>query len=73
MEVKIGVLHAPRELVVESQDEQETIEAMVTEALAESGNVLALTDNKGRRILVPGDRIAYVEVGGGVSGNVGFR
>lgn len=72
MEVKIGVLHAPRELLVETQDDQDAVEQLVTEAL--SGNkVLALTDNKGRRIVVPGDRIAYVEIGGGVSGNVGFR
>lgn len=73
MEVKIGVLHAPRELLVESQDNQETVEQLVTEALSSDGQVLALTDNKGRRILVPGERISYVEIGGGVSGNVGFR
>ena len=35
--------------------------------------VLALTDTKGRRILVPAARIAYVEIGGGVTGQVGFR
>lgn len=73
MEVKIGVLHAPRELLVESPDDQETVEKLVNEALATEGQVLALTDNKGRRIVVPGGRIAYVEIGGGVSGNVGFR
>lgn len=73
MEVKIGVLHAPRELLVESQDDQETVEKLVTDALSSEGQVLALTDNKGRRILVPGERIAYIEIGGGVSGNVGFR
>ena len=26
-----------------------------------------------RKILVPGDKIAYVEIGGGVAGQVGFR
>jgi len=35
--------------------------------------VLTLTDTKGRRVVVPGERIAYVEIGGGVSGQVGFR
>lgn len=73
MEVKIGVLHAPRELLVESQEDQETVEKLVTDALSSEDQMLALTDNKGRRILVPGERIAYVEIGGGVSGNVGFR
>ncbi|UAL28592.1 DUF3107 domain-containing protein [Nocardioides rotundus] len=73
MEVKIGVQHAPRELLIESGEDQETVEKQVVEALASDGQVLALTDSKGRRIVVPGNRIAYVEIGGGVSGNVGFR
>jgi len=73
MEVKIGVQHAPRELLVDSRDEQAQVEKQVAEALSSDDGVLALTDAKGRRILVPADRIAYVEIGGGVSGNVGFR
>jgi hypothetical protein len=38
-----------------------------------SNGTLAIDDVKGRRILVPGDKIAYVEIGGGVAGQVGFR
>lgn len=72
MEVKIGVQHAPRELVFDSHDSQEQVEQQVSEALSQ-GSALSLTDAKGRRILVPADRIAYVEIGGGVSGSVGFR
>ncbi len=30
-------------------------------------------DPKGRHIVVPGDKLAYVEIGGGVAGQVGFR
>ena len=72
MEVKIGVQHAQRELVVETAETAENVEKLVAEALA-SGGVLALTDTKGRRILVPAEKLAYVEVGGGVTGQVGFR
>lgn len=72
MEVKIGVKHAPRELTLEVADSAEAVERMVAEAVATQG-VLALTDARGRRTLVPADRIAYVEIGGGVSGQVGFR
>lgn len=72
MEVKIGVQHAPRELVVETDESAENVEKMFTDASGSNG-VLALTDNKGRRILVPAERISYVEIGGGVSGHVGFR
>ena len=35
--------------------------------------MLALTDTKGRRIVVPGAKVAYVEIGTGVAGQVGFR
>lgn len=72
MEVKIGVQHAPREIVLEAKDTPEELEKRVAEAVQNSG-VLALDDNRGRRILIPGDRIAYVEIGGGVVGQVGFR
>jgi len=71
MEVKIGIQHASRELVVETAEDLDTVEKKVAEAVAEG--VLTLTDTKGRRIVVPGDRIAYVEIGGGVAGQVGFR
>ena len=72
MEVKIGVQHAPRELVMETDQDQETLEKQIADAVASSGG-LTLTDSKGRRTLVPADKIAYVEIGGGVAGHVGFR
>ncbi|GAA2125405.1 DUF3107 domain-containing protein [Nocardioides bigeumensis] len=71
MEVKIGIQHAPRELTVDCQEDQQTVESKVTAALPDG--VLSLTDTRGRKIIVPGDRIAYVEIGGGVTGTVGFR
>jgi hypothetical protein len=72
MEVKIGVLHAPRELTVDTEDTADAVEQRVAEAVA-SGGVLTLVDARGRRVVIPADRIGYVEIGGGVSGHVGFR
>ena len=72
MEIKIGVQHSPRELVVESDATPDEIEKHVSDALSGDG-MLALTDTRGRRILVPVARLSYVEIGGGVSGQVGFR
>lgn len=72
MEIKIGVQHSSRELVVESSATPEEIEKEISDALAGDG-VLALSDTRGRRILVPVARLSYVEIGGGVSGQVGFR
>jgi hypothetical protein len=71
VEVKIGVQHAPREVVLESAQKADDVVAAVTEALA-SGSVLDLSDDKGRRVVVPGERIAYVEIGAPVERRVGF-
>ncbi len=72
MEVKIGVQHAPRELVVDTDSTPEDVEARLTEAMAGNG-VLRLSDIKGRTIVVPADKIAYLELGSPTSSTVGFR
>ncbi len=72
MEVKIGVQHASRELVVETDDTAEAVAAAVSDAVS-SETVLSLTDTKGRTVMVSGAKIAYVEIGTGVLGTVGFR
>ena len=72
MEVKIGIQHSPRELTVDTDEKSESIEKLVAEAVSSEG-VLTLTDTKGRKIVVPASKIAYVEIGGGVVGTVGFR
>lgn len=72
MEVKIGVQHAARELVVETDESTDAIEKLVTDAIASDG-VLSLTDAKGRRTVVPAAKLAYVEIGRSVIGQVGFR
>ncbi|MEV7431527.1 MULTISPECIES: DUF3107 domain-containing protein [unclassified Nocardioides] len=72
MEVKIGVQHAPRELVVDTNESADSVQQLVAEAV-EAGTVLTLSDSKGRKLVVPAAKIAYVEIGGGVVGQVGFR
>ena len=72
MEVKIGVQHAQRELVIDSDSTPEDIEAKVVEAVS-GGGVLRLSDVKGRTVVVPADKIAYLELGSPTSSTVGFR
>ena len=72
MEVKIGVQHAPREIVLESGQSVEDVERVVAEALAGKSTLLSLEDEKGRKILVPADRLAYVEIGEPTVRKVGF-
>ncbi|KQV64853.1 ATP-binding protein [Nocardioides sp. Root122] len=72
MEVKIGVQNAQRELVLDTDSTPDDIEAKLAEALAGSG-VLRLADVKGRTVIVPADKIAYVELGSPSASTVGFR
>ena len=73
MEVKIGVQHASRELVIETSLSGDEIEAEVSKAVAGESGVLSLADTKGRRVLVPSEKLAYVELGTPAAGQVGFR
>ncbi|EFL17445.1 DUF3107 domain-containing protein [Streptomyces sp. C] len=72
MEVKIGVQHAPREIVLESDLSAEELEAVVAAALSGKAPLLSLTDVKGRKVLVPSDRLSYVDLGEPSVRKVGF-
>ncbi|MDQ0992918.1 DUF3107 domain-containing protein [Streptomyces sp. V3I7] len=72
MEVKIGVQYAPREIVLESELSGAELERVVADALAGKSQLLSLEDEKGRKILVPTDRLAYVELGAPTTRKVGF-
>jgi hypothetical protein len=73
MEVKIGVQSVPREIVVETDTPAEEVERLLSAALAAGDHaVFALAVAKGGRILVPADKIAYVEFGVGEARRVGF-
>jgi hypothetical protein len=71
VEVKIGVQYAPRELVLESSQTPNEIEQIVTDALAREGT-LSLTDERGRRVIVPVSKVAYVEIAEAAPRAVGF-
>jgi hypothetical protein len=73
MEVKIGVQNANRELVLDSSESADAVAKAVEAALSGSDGLLVLSDTKGRRVLVPVDKLAYVEIGTSTSGTVGFR
>jgi hypothetical protein len=75
MEVRLGVIYSPKELVVEIDQSPEELTGQIEKAIgATKGALLWLTDSKGRRIGVPADKLAYVEVGpeDGSNKRVGF-
>lgn len=71
MEVKIGVVYAPRELVVEIEQTPEEVEKALSKAIVDGG-VFSLVDQKGHRVVVPVDKIAYLEVAQPDDRKVGF-
>ena len=74
MEVKIGIQSIPRELVVETDATSDEVERDLAAALAAPGGpgLLTLTNQKGGRVLIPADKIAFIEFGGESSRRVGF-
>lgn len=72
MEVKIGVQHSPRELTVDTALTHAEVEQLVTDAVKTGSGVLTLTDEKGRTVMVPADRIGYVEIAESDARRVGF-
>jgi Protein of unknown function (DUF3107) len=72
LEVRIGVTHASRELVLESSQSVKEIQKVVTDALQGDTGLLVLADEKGRTVAVPTDKLAYVDIAGESSRRVGF-
>ncbi|WP_414935591.1 DUF3107 domain-containing protein [Amycolatopsis sp. cmx-11-51] len=72
MEVKIGIKDTPRELVVSSSQSPDEVEALVANALGAVDGIFRLDDEKGRKYIVPTDRIAYVEIAPSDVRKVGF-
>jgi hypothetical protein len=70
VEVKIGIQHG-REIVLESAQAPDEVEKAVTKAIA-GGDLLQLVDEKGRRVIVPVDKLAYVEIAEQMHRPVGF-
>jgi len=63
MEVKLGVTYSPKELVVETDQSAEDVAGLVDAAVGGHARVLWLSDTKGRRVGIPTEKLAYVEVG----------
>jgi hypothetical protein len=71
VEVKIGVQHAARELTVDTSSSADEVSAQVSAAIA-AGGVLTLADSKGKRVIVPVDKLAYVEIAESDARPLGF-
>ena len=73
VEVKIGVTHASRELTLESTQSADDVLKAVNAALSDNDGLLVLSDDKGRTVFVPAEKLAYVEVVDVSGRRMGFR
>ncbi len=71
MEVKFGITDIAREVAIETSSTPEEIAAEIHRAVVES-SLVDLTDDKGRRILIPASKIGYVDLGAPTTRTVGF-
>jgi hypothetical protein len=72
VEVKIGIQSVLRELVVETDASAEEIERDLLAALEKPHAVLAVASRNGGRLLVPADKVAFLEFSGVEARKVGF-
>jgi hypothetical protein len=73
MEVRIGVVHTPKELTIEVEGSADDVAKMIEAALAADDRVVWFSDSKGRRLGVPASKVAYVEIDAeGETRRVGF-
>jgi hypothetical protein len=72
VEVRIGVLHANRELTIDSNEGAESVREQIIKALESKEALLTLTDERGRTLCIPVDKLAYVEISGEAGRRMGF-
>ena len=72
MDIRIVVQQATREIVLEMEDDATKVAKLVADSIAK-GELLDLTDTKGRRVMVPVAKLAYVEFGAAAATRVGFN
>lgn len=61
MEVRIGVVHTPKELTLDLDSVEDAVK-MIDNALKGGDALVWLTDSKGHRVGVALEKLAYIEI-----------
>jgi hypothetical protein len=72
MDVRIGIKDSGRELAFETNQSSAEVEQVILAALNAGTKIVTLSDNKGRKFVVPTESIAYLEIGVEEARRVGF-
>jgi hypothetical protein len=62
MEVRIGVVHTPKELTLEINENVEDMLKTIDQALKSGDALVWITDSKGHRVGIALDKLAYIEI-----------
>lgn len=73
MDLRIGVINAPREIALELGDDTDVdaLKSQIADAIS-SETVLWIADKSGKQTGINGDKIAYVEIGTSEKPKMGF-
>ncbi|MEU8799653.1 DUF3107 domain-containing protein [Spirillospora sp. NPDC048819] len=72
MQVRIGVQNVPKELVVDTGQSADEVQEALADALSEPRGVFVLQDRRAGRVVVPAERVGYLEISEDEQRNVGF-
>lgn len=72
MDIKVGFVASPRDIVINSKEDRDALLARVEEFLATDSGTLKLEDTKGAVTLLVRDQVAFIEVGASSARTVGF-
>lgn len=66
MDIRIGITHAPREISIEIEDDETGVKqtkAAAEAAVSGKATTFTVSDKRGRQVVIPSAKIAYVEFG----------
>ncbi len=75
MDVRVGIQYSSKEIEVDLGDgvDKDAVQKEIDKVLTNGTAVLWLTDKKGRKVGIPADKLAYIEIGAvGDSRRMGF-
>jgi hypothetical protein len=71
VEIKVGILNINREVIVETTATAAEVEKDFAKAVKDQG-IFAITDERGRKVLIPAEQVGYLDIGQENVRHVGF-
>ncbi|GAA4240841.1 hypothetical protein GCM10022254_67130 [Actinomadura meridiana] len=72
MQVHIGVRNIAKELVVDTRQTADEVQAALADALAGPRGVFVLQDRRSGRVVIPAEHVGYLEISEDEQRSVGF-